>query len=164
MGTVAAATVLAACSTVASVIQNTFPYNSTFVITQNSPANTELAAVGSGGSITQLTGASANVKDIRPTTATLTITSGGYGAGIFKNVRVYITSGGQELLVASRDNIADNLSNTLSLDVNGSVALDEVMRNGTNVHQRIVYTLKQSPTSDLNVRSSVSFNSVPVTK
>ena len=83
--------------------------------------------------------------------------------GVFKSVKVYLSSGSSEVLVASRTNIADNIGNTLSLDLNSSQTLDNIMKSGNTVQQRIVYELKSSPTSDMNVKSSMSFSSVPVT-
>ncbi|MEC5393789.1 hypothetical protein [Bergeyella sp. RCAD1439] len=158
-----AASVLGSCGTVSSIVQNTLPYNSNFVVAQGSPAHTTLASVGSGTNLSQMFGASSNVKNITAGTASLTVTSGAQGVGVFKEVKVYLTSGGNEILVAERDRIADNLGGTLSLDVKSGV-LDAVMKSGTAVQQRIVYTLKSSPTSDLNVRSSITFSSVPQEK
>lgn len=153
--------ITASCSTVSNIMQNTFPYSTTFVVTQGSPGGTQLSSVGVGTSINQLTGATANVRDIRASTANVSITAGNQGMGLFKSIQVYLSSGGQEFLVASRDNISDNIGNTLSLDVNSNQILDQVMKSGGTVQQRIVYVLKSSPGSDLTLRSSINFSSVP---
>ena len=163
LSTVVISATLASCSTVSSVLQNNLPYNSNFVVTQGSPANTQLSVVGTGTNINQIAGVSNNVKDIRASTATVSVTSGAQGMGIFKSVSVYLSSGGREVMVASRGNIADNIGNTLSLDVN-SQYLDDVMKSGNAIEQRVVYVLKSSPTSDMNVRSSVAFTSIPAMK
>lgn len=162
-GIIASAAV-ASCSTVSTIMQNTFPYTSNIVVTQGSPANTQLSAVGAGTNINQLVGATANVRDIRVSTATLSVPGGSQGMGVFKDVKIYLSSGGSEVMVASRSNIADNIGNTLSLDVNTNQVLDNVMKSGNQVQQRIVYTLKSSPGSDMNLRSSINFSSVPVTQ
>ncbi len=161
LSAVIATATLASCSTVSSIMQNTFPYSANIVVTQGSPANTQLSAIAAGSSIHQLFGSSANVKDIRVTSTTLSITSNNQSMGIFKSVKVYLSSGSSEVLVASRTNIADNIGNTLSLDVNNNQTLDNIMKSGNAVQQRIVYELKSSPTSDINVKSSMSFSSVP---
>lgn len=161
---VVATATLVSCSTVSSVLQNTLPYNSNFVVTQGSPANTQLSAVGAGTSLNQIANVSNNVKDIRASTVNMSVTSGAQGMGVFKSVRVYISSGNNEVLVASRDNIADNIGNTLSLDVNSNQILDNVMKSGNAIQQRVVYILKSTPTSDMSVRSSITFSSVPVTQ
>lgn len=75
-----------------------------------------------------------------------------------------IISGNNEVLVASRDNIADNIGNSLSLDVNNNQILDNVMKSGNAIQQRVVYVLKSSPTADMSVKSSLTFSSVPMTQ
>ncbi len=83
--------------------------------------------------------------------------------GIFKSVQVYLSNNGSnEVLVASRDAIGDNVGSSLSLDVNTSQALDNMMKSGA-VQARVVYVLKQSPTSDISLKTSIGFSSVPVT-
>lgn len=161
LSAIVATATLASCSTVSSVLQNTLPYNSNFVVTQGSPANTQLSAVGAGTNLGQIAGVSSNVKDIRATTATISVTSGAQGMGVFKSVRVYMTSGNNEVLVAQRDNIADNIGASLSLDVNNNLYLDNIMKSGNAIQQRVVYVLKSSPTSDLGVKTSITFSSVP---
>lgn len=160
---IVASAVLTGCSTVSTIMQNTFPLATNFVVTQGSPANTQLSAVGAGTNINQLVGATANVRDIRVSNATLSVNSGSQGMGVFKSVRVYLSSGGSEVMVASRENIADNIGSSLSLDVNNNQVLDNVMKSGGGVQQRIVYVLKSTPSTDMTVRSSINFSSVPAT-
>ena len=163
LSAIVASAAMASCSTVSSIMQNTFPYTTNIVVTQGSPANTQLSAVGAGTSINQLVGAAANVKDIRVASANMTVSSGGQSMGVFQSVRVYLSAGGSEVLVGSRDNIADNIGNSLSLDVNSSQILDNIMKSGNAVQQRVVYVLKTTPATDLNIRTSMNFSSVPVT-
>ncbi|MDO5656108.1 MAG: hypothetical protein Q4G27_08220 [Flavobacteriaceae bacterium] len=153
---------LASCSTVSSILQNNFPFTSNFVVTKDSPAQTNLSAIGSGTSINQILGSSQNVKDIRVQSANVTVTDGTQGMGVFRNIKIYITSGSNEILVAERSNISDNIGNQLVLDINNRV-LDNIMKSGNSVQQKIVYELKSSPTSDLTIKSSLNFTSVPVT-
>lgn len=159
-----AASIVASCSTVSSIVQNTLPFSTNIVVTQGSPANTTLSAVGAGTSISQIAGSVNNVKDIRLSTATMAVTSGSQGMGVFKNVKVYLTSGNNEILVASRENIGDNIGSSLSLDANTSQVLDNILKSGNSVQQRIVYELKTAPASDLSIKTSMNFSSVPVTQ
>lgn len=162
LSAVVATATLASCSTVSSILQNTFPYNATVLVTSGSPANTTLSAVSTAQSINQITGAGANVKDIRVSNATMSVSSGA-SMGIFKSVKVYLSNNSSnEVLVASRENIPDNVGTSLALDLNSTSTLDHIMKTGS-VQQRIVYVLKQSPTSDVTVRTSIGFSSVPVT-
>lgn len=159
---VAAAGLLASCSTVSSILQNTFPYNATVLVTAGSPANTELSSVSAAQSVNQLFGSGANVKDIRVSNATVSVNSG-TSMGVFKSIKVYLgNSSSNQVLVASRESIPDNVGTSLSLDVNASRTLDNMMKSGS-VEARIVYVLKQSPTSDISLKTSVGFSSVPVT-
>ena len=162
LSAVVATATLASCSTVSSILQNTFPYNATVLGTSGSPANTTLSNVSPAQSINQLTGAGANVRDIRVSSATMTVPNN-TSMGIFKSVKVYLSNNGSnEVLVASRDAIGDNVGSSLSLDVNTSQTLDNMMKSGA-VQARIVYVLKQSPTSDISLKTSIGFSSVPVT-
>ena len=162
LSAVVATATLASCSTVSSILQNTFPYNATVIVTSGSPANTTLSSVSAAQSINQLTGAGANVKDIRVSNVTMSV-GNDTSMGVFKSVQVYLSNNGaNEVLVASREAIADNVGSTLSLDANNTRTLDNVMKSGS-VQARIVYVLKQSPTSDISLKTSIGFSSVPVT-
>lgn len=158
---VASAT-LTSCGTVSSILQNTFPYNATVLVTAGSPANVKLSNISVAQSINQLTGSGANVKDIRISNATMTVDSNS-SMGMFSSVQVYISNGGSnEILVGSRESIPDNVGSSLSLDVNSSQKFDQLMKSG-NVQAKMVYVLKKSPTSDVSVKTSIGFSSVPMT-
>lgn len=162
LSAVVTAGVLASCSTVSSILQNTFPYSSTVLVTAGSPANTELSSVSPAQSVNQLFGSGANVKDIRVSNATMSVSSA-TSMGVFKSVKVYLgNSSSNQVLVASREAIPDNVGTSLSLDINSSRTLDNMMKSGS-VEARVVYVLKQSPTSDISLKTSVGFSSVPVT-
>ncbi len=152
---------LASCSTVSSILQNIFPYNATILVAAGSPGNTVLTAVSPTQSVNQLIGSGANVKDIRVSDATISVNT--VSVGVFSSVKIYLSNGGSnEVLVASRENIPDNLGTSLSLDINGSSTLDHLMQSGS-IQAKVVYVLKQSPTSDISVKCSIGFTSVPNT-
>ena len=157
-----AAATLASCSTVSSLIQNTFPYNTTFTIAEKSPANTNLSLISSGSSINQITGASNNVKNIKLNNATATVTSNGQSIGIFKSMKVYISnSSGNDILIASRDDIPNNIGTSLALDIDNSVNLDNIMRSGS-IQEKLVFELKSAPVSDMKLKTSLQFSSEPI--
>lgn len=152
---------LASCSTVSSILQNTFPYNATVLVTANSAANIELSSVSATQSVNQLFSSGANVKDIRVSNATMSVGSE-TSMGIFKSVKVYLSNNSSnQVLVASRESIPDNVGNSLSLDINSSQTLDTMMKSGS-IQAKIVYVLKQVPTSDINLKTSIGFSSVPM--
>ena len=162
LSAVVATATLVSCSTVSSILQNTFPYNATVLVTAGSPANVQLSNVSVAQSVNQLTGSGANVKDIRVSNATVSVDSNN-SMGMFSSVKIYLSNGGSnETLVASRESIPDNVGSSLSLDVNSSQTFDTLMKAG-NVQAKIVYVLKKSPTTDVSVKTSIGFNSVPMT-
>lgn len=158
---ITATATLTACSTVSSIMQNTFPYTAHVLVASGSPVDVQLSAISAAQSINQFTGSGANVKDVRVSTATMSVDS--TSMGVFKSVKVYMSNNGSnEVLVASRDSMPDNVGSTLSLDTNTSKSLDNMMKSGA-VQARIVYVLKQSPTSDISLKTSIGFSSVPAT-
>ncbi|MEC5157660.1 hypothetical protein [Chryseobacterium sp. MP_3.2] len=162
LSAVVATATLVSCSTVSSILQNTFPYNATVLVTAGSPANVQLSNVSVAQSVNQLTGSGANVKDIRVSNATVSVDSNN-SLGMFSSVKIYLSNGGSnETLVASRESIPDNVGSSLSLDVNSSQRFDQLMKAG-NVQAKMVYVLKKSPTTDVSVKTSIGFNSVPMT-
>lgn len=147
------------CSTVSTLIQNTFPYNTNFTIAEKTPSNTVLSLVATGNSINQLTGTSSNVQNIKLSNATATVTSNDQSIGIFKSIKVYISSGsGNDILVASRENISNNIGNSLALDIDNTINLDNMMKSG-NLQEKIVFELKSSPVADLKLKTSLQFSS-----
>ena len=109
-----------------------------------------------------MTGSGANVKDIRVSNATLSVGSE-TSLGVFKSVKVYLSNNGSnQVLAASRESIPDNVGNSLSMDVATSSTLDKLMKSG-NIQAKIVYVLKTSPTSDISLKTSIGFNSAPIT-
>lgn len=157
-----AAATLSSCSTVSSLLQNTFPYNTNFVIAAKSSANLPLTTIGLGNSINQITGATNNVQNIKLNNATATITSNEQSIGIFKSIKIYISNGsGNEVLIASRENISSNIGNSMALDINNSANLDQIMKSG-NVQEKLVYELKSSPVADIKLKTSLQFSSEPI--
>ncbi|MFC6268325.1 hypothetical protein [Frigoriflavimonas asaccharolytica] len=154
-----ATVVLVSCSTVSSIIQNTFPFNTNFVIAEKSSPNTQLTTVGLGNSINQITGTTNKVQNIKLSNATATVTSNEQSIGIFKSIEVYLSDGsGNEILVASREDISNNIGTSLALDIDNTVNLDAIMKSG-NVQEKIVYELKSSPVADIKLKTSLQFSS-----
>ena len=120
------------------------------------------SSISAAQSVNQLTGSGANVKDIRVSNATLSVGSE-TSLGVFKSVKVYLSNNGSnQVLAASRESIPDNVGNSLSMDVATSSTLDKLMKSG-NIQAKIVYVLKTSPTSDISLKTSIGFNSAPIT-
>ena len=164
LSAIAVATVLTSCSTVQSIVQNTFPYTTNVLISSGVPANQEISTVSAATSLAQSVGASNTVvKDIRISSANIsTITPSGQSLGNFKSMKVYVSgSNTEELLVASRNDIGDNVGDNVVLDPSTSQVLDRIVK-GENMKVRVAYVLKSAATKDINLKISLRFSSVPI--
>ncbi|SFI26193.1 hypothetical protein [Halpernia frigidisoli] len=161
-GIIASAT-LVSCSTVQSLVQNTFPYNATVLVSTGIPANQEVSSSTTASNVQSWFGGNNNaqIKDVRISEAKVTLISPSNGSlADFKSFKVYVSSDGTaEKLVASRSDFS-NSGNSLNLDIGDSGYLDNVVKSN-NLKVRTVYVLKNATSSDMNLRVSLNFNSVP---
>lgn len=161
-GIIATATLMS-CSTVQSLVQNTFPYTANVLVSTGVPANKEVSSSTTASNVQSWLGGNNNaqIKDVRISEAKISIVSPNNASlSDFKSFKVYISSDGSaEKLVASRSDFS-NSGNSLNLDLNDSGYLDSVVKS-SNLKVRTVYELKNSTSSDINLRVSLNFNSVP---
>lgn len=154
---------LASCGAVQSIVQNTFPYTSNFLVSTGVPANKEVSSTSTASNVQTWVGGNNNaqIKDVRISEAKMSVvspTSGDLSA--LKSVKVYISSNGtSEKLVASRSDISTN-SSSLNLDLNDSGFLDNIVKS-SGLSVRTVYELKNQTSSDMNIKVSLNFSSVP---
>ncbi|UOE37738.1 hypothetical protein [Chryseobacterium oryzae] len=154
---------LASCGAVQSIVQNTFPYTSNFLVSTGVPANKEVSSTSTASNVQTWVGGNNNaqIKDVRISEAKISVvppTSGDLSA--LKSVKVYISSNGtSEKLVASRSDISTN-SSSLNLDLNDSGFLDNIVKS-SGLSVRTVYELKNQTSSDMNIKVSLNFSSVP---
>ncbi|MGS0748097.1 hypothetical protein [Halpernia sp. GG3] len=158
-----ASTTLVSCGTVQSLVQNTFPYTANVLVSTGVPANQEVSSSTTASNVQSWFGGNNNaqIKDVRISEAKVNVISPSNGSlSDFKSFKVYVSSdGSSEKLVASRADFS-NSGNTMNLDVNDSGYLDSVVKSN-NLKVRTVYVLKNSTSSDMNLRISLNFNSVP---
>lgn len=154
---------LTSCGAVQSIVQNTFPYTSNFLVSTGVPANKEVSSTSTASNVQTWVGGNNNaqIKDVRISEAKISVvspTSGDLSA--LKSVKVYISSNGtSEKLVASRSDISTN-SSSLNLDLNDSGFLDNIVKS-SGLSVRTVYELKNQTSSDMNIKVSLNFSSVP---
>ena len=164
LSTVIVSAALVSCGTVQSIVQNTFPYTANVLISTGVPADKEVSSTSTATNVQTWFGgnSSAQIKDVRISDAKISVASPtGGNLSAFKSVKVYISSGGtSERLVASRTNISTDAS-SLNLDLESSGFLDEVVKS-SGLTVRTVYELKNQTTSDMNIKVSLNFSSVPV--
>lgn len=156
---------LVSCSAVQSIVQNTFPYTANVLVSTGVPADKEVSSTSTASNVQTWVGGNNNaqIKDVRISDAKISVVTPSDGTlSALKSVKVYISSNGTgERLVASRTNISTN-SSSLNLDLNNDNGfLDNVVKS-TGVTVRTVYELKNQTTSDMNLRVSLNFSSVPV--
>lgn len=160
---IAASAVLVSCGTVQSLVQNTFPYTANVLVSTGVPADKEVSSKATATNVQTWFGGNNNakIKDVRISEAKISVASpSGGNLSAFKSIKVYISSGGtNERLVASRSNMSSN-SNSLSLDLNDTGFLDEVVKS-TGLTVRTVYELKNQTSSDMNIKIALNFSSIP---
>ncbi|MNV81427.1 hypothetical protein D3C71_1750940 [compost metagenome] len=82
---------------------------------------------------------------------------------MFKSVRLFVASDkGAEVMVASRNDVQENIGSGLVLDIDNSRFLDNYVK-GTSLRIRMEYVLRDNTTTDVSVRVSLSFSTSPKT-
>ncbi|WP_080777905.1 hypothetical protein [Chryseobacterium phocaeense] len=159
----AVSAVVVSCGTVQSLVQNTFPYTASVLVSTGVPADKEVSSTSTATNVQTWFGGNNNakIKDVRISDAKISVVSpSGGNLSAIKSVKVYVSSSGTgERLVASRSNITTD-SSSLNLDLNDTGYLDEVVKS-SGLTVRTVYELKNQTSSDMNLKIALNFNSVP---
>jgi uncharacterized protein YceK len=158
---------LAGCATVQSLIKSTFPYTATVVIPASSKSNTTISANSAATSFDQVFGnqnGTDYVKEIRIASAKLDASNpSNKSLGMFKSVKLFVANDkGAEVMVASRNDVQENIGPGLVLDIDNSRFLDNYVK-GTSLRIRMEYVLRDNTATDVSVRVSLSFSTSPKT-
>ena len=166
---IAITSVLAACSTMQSLVRSTFPYTATLIVPASAKANATLSATSPASSFDQIfTGEGSNtssIKEVRIASAkVLANNPANQSLGVFKSIRLYISrgDGSSEVMVAQRTDISSTVGNNLVLDIDNSRFLDEYIK-GSTVRVRMEYELRDALNSDVSVKASLGFSTAPDT-
>jgi uncharacterized lipoprotein YajG len=156
---------LSSCATVQSIIKSTFPYTASLIIPASAKINATNSATSAASSFDQVFGnqkGSEYVKEVRIANAKIiALNPTSQSMGVFKSVKVYISNGDSgEVMVASRNDIGENIGNDLILDIDNSRFLDKYIK-GNNLRIRMEYVLRKSVSTDVSVRASLNFSSSP---
>jgi uncharacterized protein YceK len=156
------------CATVQSIIKSTFPYTATLIIPASGKANTANSVKSSATSIDQVFGnqkGTSYIKDVRIASAKLSAYNpANTSLGMFKSLNLYISSANSgEILVASRTDVQANIGSDLVLDIDNSRILDTYVQ-GSSISLRLEYVLRNNSTTDVSMKTTLSFTSVPKTK
>lgn len=167
---IAITSIISGCSTVQSLVRSTFPYTATLIVPASSKTNTTLSATSSASSFDQIfTGQGSNtssVKEVRIASAKIDASNpANQNLGVFKSLRLFISrgDGSSEIMVAQRRDISSTVGNNLVLDIDNSRFLDEYIK-GSTVRIRMEYELRDGLNTDVSVKASLGFSTVPATK
>lgn len=164
---VALAIGITGCATVQSIIKSSFPYTATLVIPASMKANTTISATSAASSFNEVFGnqnGTSYIKEVRIASAKLTASNPNtQSLGMFKSVKLFISNGSSgEVMVASRNDISENIGTSLVLDIDNSRFLDNYVK-GNNLRVRAEYVLRSGISTDVSIRAALSFSSSPNT-
>ncbi|KIO76505.1 hypothetical protein TH53_14840 [Pedobacter lusitanus] len=164
----AAVILLSGCGTVQSIIKSSFPYTATLVIPKSSRADSISSVTSTAGSFDEVIGNQSGndyVRDIRIASARIVASDpNDKSMGMFKSLKIFVSNGNSgEVMVASRNDIAEHIGSSLVLDIDNSRFVDQYMK-GNNLKVRLEYVLRENLTTDVSVRTSLSFSSSPNSK
>jgi len=153
------------CGTVQSIIKSSFPYTATLVIPASSKNNATLSATSAASSFDEIFGnqnGNTYIRDVRIASAKLLASNpNDKSMGMFKSIKMFISNAGSgEVMVASRNDVSENIGSSLVLDIDNSRFLDTYIK-GNSLKIRMEYVLRENITSDVSVRTSLSFSSSP---
>lgn len=158
---------MSSCSTLQSIVRSTFPYTATLIIPSSTNTGKSYSATSSASSFDQIfTGANSNtdqISQVRINSAKIeAVNPSNQKLGVFKSIKVYLLNGSKEVMVASRNDVAPTVGNSLVLDIDNSQFLDSYLKTGT-VRVRVDYVLQNNLAVDLSMRASLGFNTSPAT-
>ena len=153
------------CGTVQSIIKSSFPYTATLVIPAASKSGTTISVTSAASSFDEIFGNQGGndyIKDVRIASAKLIASNpNDKSMGMFKSVKIFISSGDSgEVMVASRNDVAEHIGSSLVLDIDNSRFVDKYIK-GSSLKIRMEYVLREDVNTDVSVRTSLSFSSSP---
>ncbi len=155
------------CATVQSIIKSTFPYTASIIIPANGRIGTAISATSAASSFDQIFGNQTGtnyIKEVRASSVRIDATNpSNQNLGIFSSIKIFLVNGsGSEVMIASRNEVGQNIGNNLVLDVDNSRFLDDYIK-GSNLRVRMEYVLRSGLNTDVSVRAAINFSSVPNT-
>jgi hypothetical protein len=159
--------VFARCGTMQSIIKSSFPYTATLVVPASSVTGTTLTAVSQGNSFDQNFARNGNngsrVSDVHIVSAKMTaVVPSDFNIGNLVSAKIYMAkaNGEGEVLVASRTDIGANSGNNITMDIDNSHFLDELVRE-KSVRIKMIYQLRNKIALDASLRVSLGITADP---
>lgn len=161
--------ILGGCATVQSLVRSTIPYTATMTVPAGVKIGTPQSVTAMASSFDQiLTGQTSNtsaVKDIHLSSVRIDVSSpAGQSLRVFKSLKIYISRGDsyKEHLIAASNNVPSSTASGLLLDADTQTLLDEYIKEST-VRLRLEYELREGLLRDIVLKTSLSFDTSPVT-
>jgi hypothetical protein len=158
---------LGSCAMLQSVVKSTFPYTATMVIPASAKIDEPQTALSTGNSYDQDFTKDGNnagkISEVRIISARLESKDpSDYNIGNISSLRVYMgkSDGSDEVMVAIRKDISPNSGNSITLDLDNSHFLDELVRQ-PSVRIRMVYRLRKAAATDVSLKVSLGIGSNP---
>jgi len=166
---VVSASILSGCSAIQSIVRSTFPYTATLSVPSSSRTEVVQSITAQASSFDQIfTGQGSNtnaITDVRLSSVKLDANyPSGQSFGVFKSIKIYISRGdsSREQLIATRDNIASTVGNSVMLDADTTILLDDYIKEST-VRIRMEYVQRDATNADIAIKASMGFNAAPKT-
>jgi hypothetical protein len=159
--------IIGGCAMFQSVIKSSFPYTGTFTVPASAQPGAESSAISTANSFDQNFSRNGKMADritlVRVISAKLmSVEPTDYNIGNLSSVRIYLSkeNGDDEVLVAKRNDIGPNVGNNITLDIDNSKLLDELVRE-PSIRVRMAYKVRQSYKIDANVHVVLGLAAYP---
>jgi len=158
---------ISSCAMYQSLIKSSFPYTTTFTVPAVSQPGNEYSAISIATSFDQNFSKTGNNADritlVRVISAKLLSQDPtDYNIGNLASVKIYLSKddGKDEILVASRSDISTNAGNNITLDIDNSKFLDELVRD-PSIRVRMAYKVRKSYKIDVNLHVVLGLAAYP---
>ncbi len=155
------------CGMVQSIVKSTLPYTSTLTIPATDKVGIVQSVTNTATSFDQnfsINGKNGqHISEVSVISAKLEASDpADYNIGNLSMVKIYVSKndGKNEVLIASRTDIAPNAGNFLMLDVDNTRFLDQLVRQ-PDIRIRMVYQLREKTDADVNVHLVMNINAYP---
>ena len=158
---------ISGCAMYQSIIKSSFPYTSTLTVLATAQPGNEYSATSTANSFDQNFSKKGNDADritlVRVVSAKLmSVEPTDYNIGNLASVKIYLSkeNGSDEMLVAQRNDIGPNVGNNITLDIDNSKFLDQLVRE-PNIRVRMAYKVRQGYRIDVNLHVVLGLAAYP---
>lgn len=158
---------ISGCAMYQSLIKSSFPYTSTLTVLATAQPGNEYSAISTANSFDQNFSKKGNGADritlVRVVSAKLmSVEPTDYNIGNLTSVKIYLSkdNGTDEMLVAQRDDIGPNVGNNITLDIDNSKFLDQLVRE-PSIRVRMAYKVRKGYRVDVNLHVVLGLAAYP---